>query len=237
MNMKEIFNKNIRFISEQDGDVERQFKAVIIDMLQRSKKMVRAYLARVHYGEDDNGFNVAICYKVSTEFDQKLLNETVAIFKGIFSVHEHVDILFLNHVQEETLREICCPFFTTPMFQVQQPDFYLDPEEGCVLSFPVACFKRKKLIGINHNECLLCDIKPAITGQQYGLGVKDIYQLLFMCRHVGVTLSPIFKWPVFVYVARPLIDEIENISYVGKTDINIMWLGALYRNKKDIPRN
>ena len=45
----------------------------------------------------------------------------------------------------------------------------------------------------------------------------------------------IAEWSVFVYVIRSLIDGIEKVDYINKSDINVMWLGGLYKNRKDIP--
>jgi hypothetical protein len=227
-------SKKIYFVSEQDGDIEREFKDNIVNMLRRLKKTTRVYLVQIRYDESVSALNVAICYKFDdVNFNEEILNETASIFKS-FGSCEHLDIIFLDLVQEKMLRKVCCPFFTSLMFQVQQPDFYLTSKEGYVSEKPIACFKRKKLIGINSSWYLLCDIKPEITGQKYGLGSKKINQVIFVCRHSDSTLFPVAKWPVSVYVIRPLIDKIDNINYICKSDIELMYWGSLYENKKDI---
>jgi hypothetical protein len=236
--MRNFLIKKIRCISEQDGDIERKFKSAVVGTLQRLQIEVRAYLVRVCYDEDVDAFNVAVCYKIGKEkMSEMLLVETANIFKKMFGSKEHIDILFLDHVQEEVLREICCPFYTSPMFQVQRPDFYLISKEGYTVRGPVACFKRKKIMGINPGGYLLCDIQPGIVGQQYGLGSKDITQVLFVCRQAGFTLFPISEWPTSVYVVRALIDKIETVNYINESDIELMWWGSLYKNKKDVFEN
>lgn len=236
--MQTIHQQRVYFITEQDGEVERKFKTAIINMIMRLNKEVRAYLARVSYTGyinplDVNKCDVAICYKCSSnEVDKELLNETAAIFKSIFSANLHIDIMFLNHLQETELREVCCPFYTAPLFQVQKPDFYLTRSESGPRP-PIECFKRKKLVGVNSTGYLLCDIKPPIIGQGYGLGAKDINQLIFIARFNTFTLFPITKWPAFITYCRPAVDGIENINYIKESDIYPMQWGELYKHKND----
>lgn len=234
--MKPFLDKEILFIAEQDGEVEREFKNSIVSMLLRLKKVTRVYLTQVRYDAVVKAFNVAICYKLDrNDFDEAILKETTNIFKRKFGSHEHVDIIFLNSSQELKLREVCCPFFTSPLFQAQQPDFYLASTEDSALNLPIECFKRKKIAGVNPGGYLLCDVKPAIIGQRYGLGEKNIDQLIFVCRHSNSTLFPISEWPISVYVTRSLIQGIEQVNYVKESDVELMYWGCLYRNKNDVP--
>jgi hypothetical protein len=50
-------------------------------------------------------------------------------------------------------------------------------------------------------------IDPPLLGQPYGLGACNIDFVFVATRHQGSSLFPITEWPVFVHVARPLIDE------------------------------
>lgn len=232
--MEKLSNQNIHFISEQDGDIERKFKVAISDMLFKMRKEIRAYLVRVSYDNKLNEFNVVICYKLRDEFNEEILTNTFSIFKGMFGAHEHLDVLFLNHTQEKELREVCCPFFTSPLFQVQQADFYLSLDSR-VITNSIACFKRKKLVGVNSEGYLLCDIKPEIMGQPYGLGAENIKQLMFACRHKGATLFPVSEWPMNVHVAISLVDSIEQVDYIDEAKIKLMWWGILSKTKPAIP--
>ena len=227
--MKSLVKEEKIFISEQDGDIERKFKDYIASMLLELKKEVRAYLVQIRYG-DEYAVHVAICYKFSDDkVDERLvLNKTENIFRNMFGINEHLDILFLGHNQEQDLRKVCCPFFTSPFYQVQNPDFYLIEDDGYKHELKISCFKRKKMLGVNSTGYLLCDISPGIIGQKYGLGDKDICQVLFVVRHVGVSLFPISTWPTYVYVVRPLIDNIEDVKYIRASDIELMFWGILY---------
>jgi hypothetical protein len=59
------------------------------------------------------------------------------------------------------------------------------------------------------DDLLLIRIDPPLIGQKYGLGEHDIDLVLIATRHLGETLFPIDSWPVYVHVARPLVDVPE----------------------------
>ncbi len=73
--MKFLEKQAIYFLSEQDGKVEREFKEALYPVLSGDKKFIRAYLARVKYGIDDNTFNIALCFKVKSGIDEYILNQ------------------------------------------------------------------------------------------------------------------------------------------------------------------
>lgn len=117
--------------------------------------------------------------------------------------------------------------------QNQHPDFYLFSSEGYKLNHVFrACFKRKKLLGACPDRYLLCDISPPLIGQPFGLGPQDINQLIFSIRHKGLSLHSIAKWPVYINVFRPLIDNIGNSENIKESDVELTGLAELYKNKK-----
>ena len=111
------------------------------------------------------------------------------------------------------------------------PDFYLASSEGYDMEEPRKCYKIKKLNGIK-NDYLLIKIDPPIIGQKYGLGGKDIDKVLVFTRHVGASLFPINKWPVYVHVARLLIENPESIDKISPNEYHRIAWAELYQTEE-----
>ena len=228
MNIK---NK-VNFVVEQNGVSEREFKNALIPILSNHDEPVRAYLVQTTYDENNIEFNVALCFMVEDKEDVSLLSNSMKIFKSMFGAKEHLDIIFLNREQEKAIRKISCPFYTSKNYQIKIPDFYLTSSEGYGLNHPIACFKRKHLLGKHPDGYLLCDIQPALIGQSYGLDSKNIEQLVLANRHQGYSLFPIYEWPAYVHIALPLLD-MDTRDHIGETDIKLIAWGELYLKKPD----
>lgn len=84
---------------------------------------------------------------------------------------------------------------------------------------------------------MLCDIDPVLIGQPFGLGAKNINQIIIVNRHQGVTLFPVSEWPAFVYVRRPLIEGIELKDTIEEVDIKLIAWAELYKNKTQKTEN
>jgi hypothetical protein len=230
----ESFNEvSIDFLCEQDGDVEREFKQKINLLFLNSHQHIRAYLVRVKYDNVDN-FNVALCLQMEEGEDPNLLKKVFDIFKPMFIKGESLDVIFLNLQQESAVRKVSCPFFTSLMYQYPKPDFYLICEEVYGLDKSFACFKRKKLNGVNPEGYMLCDINPSISGQRYGLGDMDIPQVILASRHKEYSILSIKDWPTFAHITIPRNSFKEN-DYVAKDTLSLIDWGGLYENLKDIP--
>ena len=65
----------------------------------------------------------------------------------------------------------------------------------------------KRLSCDMRDDYLLITIDPPIIGQKYGLGGKDISEVIVATRYKGDNLFPITNWPLDVHVAR-LLDNI-----------------------------
>jgi hypothetical protein len=57
--------------------------------------------------------------------------------------------------------------------------------------------------------------------------------VLVAVRHQGASLFPINEWPVFVHVARPLIDSPELREKLRDDELELIAWGALYRTEED----
>lgn len=234
-------DQKIYFIREQEGDIENKLKKELSIFLNAYNKPVRAYLVQIKYDEKIDNFYVGLCINIENEKDQYLINNIGKIFKSIFLYDQHIDILFLNHQQELSLRKICCPFFVSEGHLFSIPDFYLFSNEGYELNYPIACFKRKKLYGKNPDGYLVCDIVPPIIGQKYvdiSTWPSDIHQLIFVSRHLNHTLFPIKEWPAFVYVTV-MIQKFseEKDYYIDENVIKLIAWGELYKDKQDIKKS
>jgi hypothetical protein len=222
----ESFDCNkMRFIAEQIGIVENEFKKEIVKILSNVNKPSRAYLVRVEY-KNSHDFNVALCIALKNGYDQELVNPIALVFRKMFGIYEHLDILFIDEHQETDLRKTCCPFFSSEYFY--KPDFYLSSSEGYNLEALRACFKERRFIGSHPDGYMLCEIDPPILGQSYGLGAKDINQIVIASRHAGYSIFDIKEWPAYVHVARLSRDiardqfvlEEEDIKSIGWAEIS-----------------
>jgi hypothetical protein len=116
------------------------------------------------------------------------------------------------------------------------PSAYLASTEDRDLREPRKCYFLKRLRGPLHNDYLLVKVAPPLIGQLYGLGAKDIDCLILAARHVGFTLFPIREWPVYVHVARPLIDDIEEREDITPAEFEVIAWAELYETEEKAQR-
>jgi len=101
--------KTMRFIGEQDGAPEREFKERVVPLLDGNAIVERGFLARVVY-ESSPSEVVALCL-VARHPQEALLREIGAVFASMFGRHQHLDIVFIGRDQEQELARVCSPFF------------------------------------------------------------------------------------------------------------------------------
>lgn len=116
----------------------------------------------------------------------------------------------------------------------KSPDFYLSTAgEYGALAAPRACWQKARLRDDTRDDYMLIDIQPALDGQRFGLGGKDITSLVLSSRHVGQTLFPPSEWPAFVYVARILDDAVfSSVSFTNEQVQLIAW-GTVFRTPEE----
>lgn len=232
--MNEVYENQIKFIGEQDGNIEREFKTKLNNLFVQSRNTMRAYLVKVKYtGRKE--LNVALCIKSNNEGSTSILNECEHIFQSLFSSGQHLDMIYITDTEEQEIRQLCCPFYTSDTFQISTPDFYLFSSESYDLSDTSrSCYKNKRLYGDHIDGYILCDIEPVIIGQSFGLGSKDINQIIIASRFEGMSLFPVTEWPTYIYVTRPLIQDIEYKNNIVKTDYELIAWAEIYKKKLDI---
>jgi hypothetical protein len=108
---QEITPGRIRFLHEQDGEVERTVKAHMVRLFEQHGRVARAYLAHVDYGDPD-AYDVALCVATVDGREDRALVESIAdVFARLFGPDEHLDTLFLSPERERQLTAVCRPFF------------------------------------------------------------------------------------------------------------------------------
>ena len=227
-------SKRLQFVGEQIGQTENELKVELCRLFDGHARPLRAYLARVEYGGDKDP-HVALCLRAEGGEDLELVDKVASVFSKMFGAHEHLDILFVTEGQEEDLRQTCCPFFQSPGFRYETPDFYLTSSEGYGLEEIRACFKARRLLASHPDGYLLCEIDPPILGQGFGLGSRDIHQVVLASRHVGYSIFNISEWPSYVHVAWLPTDVGEKFSLSAGDVTEIGW-GELYKNRGDAER-
>jgi hypothetical protein len=110
--------------------------------------------------------------------------------------------------------------------------YFLSSLESTKFSVTRECVFQKRLRFRTGKECVLVKVTPPVIGQEYGIG-EDIDFFVITNRHEGMGLSPIKEFPCFVFIARPLIDDIEAREEIGKEDVEVVAWGELYRTKAD----
>lgn len=113
------------------------------------------------------------------------------------------------------------------------PDFYLASSDSYKLKEMRRCWRVRRMAIASRNDLLLVRIDPPLLGQQYGLGARDIELVLIQTRHESCTLFPISEWPVYVSVARPLIDHPELCDSLQENQVESIAWAELYRTEKE----
>lgn len=83
------------------------------------------------------------------------------------------------------------------------------------------------------DDHMLIKIEPPLIGQSFGLGSKDISNLLISARFAGTSLFPVAKWPCHVYVSRILDETItRTLSFTAEQIEMIAW-GTIFRTAEE----
>jgi hypothetical protein len=115
----------------------------------------------------------------------------------------------------------------------EPPHFYLASSEGYDLTEPRRCWRIKRLATNTRSDLLLVRIEPPLVGQKYGLGGRDIDLVVVATRHQGDSLFPVKEWPVFVHVARPLIENPQDHDRLRDEEFESIAWAELYPSEED----
>jgi hypothetical protein len=111
----------------------------------------------------------------------------------------------------------------------QEPAFYLASRETAAPFGPIKCFVEERLAVEGRDDYLRVRIEPPIIGQPYGLGDKDIEDVVLATRYADTTLHPISEWPMTVFVCRIINDKIRHSGKASAKDLEVILIGELYR--------
>lgn len=80
------------------------------------------------------------------------------------------------------------------------------------------------------NYFLRIQIEPPLNGRYFNIGQVEINELVVATRYSGASLNPISDFPVTVYACFILNKEIQLTGKVIGKDLQILFIGELYRN-------
>jgi hypothetical protein len=100
----------VRFLGEQDGIPEQELKAKLVTLFKQNELVSRAYLARVSLSPSEEVV-VALCLPDNTESQAEIVRGAGAEFAELFSVNQHLDVVFVSAEDERRLASVCKPFF------------------------------------------------------------------------------------------------------------------------------
>lgn len=119
----------------------------------------------------------------------------------------------------------------------KHPDFYMSAAGEVVgdLAAPRACWVRARVRDVARDDHMLIEVAPPVMGQPYGLGSRDIGELIISARFQGSTLFPITEWPCHVYIAR-VLDRgvIESLAVSKKEQIEVIAWGSIFRTLEEV---
>lgn len=101
----------IRFLGEQDGPPQREFKRRAVELLQETATIRRAYLARVAYDQSPRQ-HVALCIASDAAQELDAFLAVADLFAEMFPGHAELDQFLLDPEMESGARLTCRPFYT-----------------------------------------------------------------------------------------------------------------------------
>ena len=92
-----------------------------------------------------------------------------------------------------------------------------------------ACRPIGRLRDSIRDDHMLIEVDPPVIGQAYGLGGRDITELVLSARWVGSTLFPVTEWPCHVYISRILDESVVRTSTFTGEQVEMIGWGAIFR--------
>ena len=102
--------RDIRFLGEQDGQIEKEIKARWQSILATFPDVLRAYLAIASFNQSQN-YQVVLCIQSKKGDDPLLVNALAQPFREMFNATTPLDIMFLNAAQEIDIQKVCRAFY------------------------------------------------------------------------------------------------------------------------------
>jgi hypothetical protein len=120
------------------------------------------------------------------------------------------------------------------MTQESPPAFYLGSAEFTGdFARPRACWPQCLLGGPDSREYLWVRVAPAVIGQAFGLGGRDLEDLVLSPRHLGSSLAITGEQPVAVHIYIVRNEGILKSHSFGARDVEMVAWGEIYRSQSD----
>lgn len=129
------------------------------------------------------------------------------------------------------------PFWVVLTMQDRLPDFFLgSSDDRGDWAIARACWITGRLRKSDGRECALVEVAPPVIGQPFGLGDKDIFQLLLMRRWKGEALYAPIDRPIPVIILRIPNPSVVAQDLVHDSDIELSAWGEIYPTLKAAER-
>ena len=92
---------------------EQTLKAKLIALFSRNGLVSRAYLAKASFSGNGE-MVVVLCLPDDTPTQAAVVRDAAAVFAELFSVDQHLDVVFVSAEDEKRLARVCKPFFSGP---------------------------------------------------------------------------------------------------------------------------
>jgi hypothetical protein len=109
----------LRFVAEQDGEVERELKAKWATILAQPNGVTRAFLARTTSGTGPE-HSVTLCICPRSAQAEALVQALARPFREKFGSDQYLEIAFLNASQEAEVSQVAKPFFPQPNISLER---------------------------------------------------------------------------------------------------------------------
>jgi len=76
-------------------------------------------------------------------------------------------------------------------------------------------------------------VDPPVIGQPYGLGDREISELLLLAHYEGTSLFPISEFPLSVYIYRALDDRVFQDRTISSANLELAAWGELYQTRDE----
>ncbi len=115
------------------------------------------------------------------------------------------------------------------------PDFYLTTAgEYRPLALPRACSAVERFQDGIRDDYMLVEIEPPLAGRECRLPQQEVVsQLLLASKWRGLTLFPVSKWPMPVYVMVILDETIMEAKSFRPHQVRMIAWGTLYETVEE----
>jgi len=114
------------------------------------------------------------------------------------------------------------------------PDFYMTSSESHQFRQLRKCYSIKRFHANKRDDYLLIRISPPLEVPEHGIAGNQISELIIATHDKGVSLFPVTKWPVRVYVLQPLIEKPEERDILKDDEMILIGWAEIYDSQLKI---